>query len=324
MSLPRRTFLTLAAAAALRTASPARAAPAYPTRPVRIVVGYPPGGITDVIARLIAPWLSERLGQQFFVENRPGASSNVAADAVVRAVPDGHTLFLLSATNAYNVTLYDNLTFDLARDLAPVASIGRDAFVLVIIPSVPAQSGADFIAYARANPGKINLATSGTGSASDLYGVLFKAMAGIELTTVHYRGVGQTLPDLIGGRVQAIFLPVASALGHIRDGKLRPLGVTTATRRDVLPDVPPIGDFVPGYEATDWTGIGAPARTPAEIVTLLNGEINAALADPAFIARLAALGVEPFASTPAEFARFIAAYTATWGEVIRAAHLKPE
>ena len=243
---------------------------------------------------------------------------------MVRAAPDGHTLFLLSATNAYNVTLYDNLTFDLARDLAPVASIGRDAFVLVIIPSVPAQSGADFIAYARANPGKINLATSGTGSASDLYGVLFKAMAGIELTTVHYRGVGQTLPDLIGGRVQAIFLPVASALGHIRDGKLRPLGVTTATRRDVLPDVPPIGDFVPGYEATDWTGIGAPARTPAEIITLLNGEINAALADPAFAARLAALGVEPFPSTPAEFARFIAAYTATWGKVIRAAHLKPE
>jgi tripartite-type tricarboxylate transporter receptor subunit TctC len=325
MNLPRRTFLQLAAAAAaLPAARRLEAAPAYPTRPVRIVVGYPPGGITDIMGRLIAPWLSERMGQQFFVENRPGASSNLAADLVVRAVPDGHTLFLLSATNAYNATLYDNLTFDITRDMVPVASIGRDAFVMVTIPSVPASTGAEFVAYAKANPGKINLATSGTGSASDLYAVLFKNLAGVELTTVHYRGVGQTLPDLLAGRVQVIFLPVPSALAYIRDGKLRALGVTTPTRRAVLPDVPPISDFVPGYEATDWTGISAPARTPGEIVTLLNREINAALADPAFVARLAELGVEPFASSPAAFATFIAAYRDSWSKVIRAAHLKPE
>jgi tripartite-type tricarboxylate transporter receptor subunit TctC len=238
--------------------------------------------VTDIVARLIAPWLSERLGQQFAVENRPGASSNLAAEGVVRSPPDGYTLFLLSATNTYNTTLYDNLNFDLIRDIAPVASIGRDAFVMVVNSSFPAKTGAEFIAYAKTNPGKLNMATSGSGSSSDLYGVLFKAMTGINLVAVHYRGVGPALPDLISGRVDVMFPPLVSALGYIRAGTLRPLGVTTTTRRNVLPDVPPIGDFVPGYEGTDWTGISAPANTPPEIIAILNKQVNAGLIDPTF------------------------------------------
>jgi tripartite-type tricarboxylate transporter receptor subunit TctC len=325
MKLPRRRFLHLAAgAAALPAVSRIARAQTYPTRPVHLVVGYPPGGVTDITARLIAPWLSERLGQQFVVENRPGAGSNIATEAVARALPDGYTLLLISSSNAANVTLYDKLNFDFLRDIVPVASIGRDAFVMVVNPSFPAKTVPEFVAYAKANPGKINMATSGSGSGSDLFGELFKAMAGIDLFTVHYRGVGPALPDLMAGRVQVIFLPVATAIGSLKAGTLRPLGVTSTTRREVLPDVPAIGDFVPGYEATNWEGIGAPADTPPQIIAILNKQVNAALADPAFKARLVDLGGEPFTSSPGEFGKFIAAYTEQWSKVIRAANIKPD
>jgi tripartite-type tricarboxylate transporter receptor subunit TctC len=325
MKYARREFLHLAAGAAAVPVSSRRAlAFDYPTRPVRLIVGYPPGGVTDLIARLIGPWLSQRLGQQFVVENRPGASSNLAVEMVVRAPPDGYTLFLVSATNTYNVSLYDSLNFDLLRDMTAVASIGRDAFVMVVNPSFQAKTGADFLTYAKAHPGKVNMATSGLGSASDLYGQLFKSLAKVDLLSVHYRGVGQALPDLMSGRVDVMFYPLVSAIGHIKAGKLRALGVTTARRIDVLPDVPPIGDFVPGYEATDWTGIGTAARTPPEVIAILHAAVGAALADPEFKARLDELGVEPFESSTAEFSKFMADYTATWAKVIRAAGIKAE
>ena len=325
MKFPRRKFLHLAAgAAALPAISRLAQAQTYPSRPVRIVVGYPPGGVTDIVARLISPWLSERLGQQFFVENRPGASSNIATGAVVRSPPDGYTFILLSSANTANVTLYDNLNFDLVRDIVPVASIGRDGFVMVVDPSFPAKNIPEFIAYAKTKPGKLNMATSGAGSGSDLYGQLFKVMAGVDLVAVHYRGVAVGLTDLMAGRVEVMFLPVATAIGHIQAGGLRPLGVTTATRRNVPPDVPAIGDFVPGYEATNWEGLGSPVNTPPEIVATVNKQVNAALADTAFKARLAELGGEPFASSPAEFGKFIADDTAKWGKVIRAAGIKAD
>src|SRR5271166_5392703 len=278
MKLPRRRFLHLAAGgAALPAVSSIARAQTYPARPVRIIVGYPPGGVSDIVARLIGSWLSERLGQQFIVENRPGASSNIATEAVVRASPDGCTLLLVSSANAANVTLYEKLNFNFIREIAPVASISRDAFVMVVNASFPAKTVPAFIAYAKANPGTLNMATSGAGSGSDLYGQLFKVMAAVDLVNVHYRGVGPGLPDLMSGRVEVMFLPVASAIGYIRAGTLRPLGVTTTTRRDVLPDVPAIGDFVPGYEATNWEGIGAPVNTPPEIIAILNMQVNAAL-----------------------------------------------
>jgi tripartite-type tricarboxylate transporter receptor subunit TctC len=323
MRLTRRKFLHLAAAAAALPATSRLArAQTYPSRPVRIIVGYPPGGVTDIVARLLGPWLSERLGQQFFIENRPGASSNIAAGAVARATPDGYTLFMMSSANTANVTLYDNLNFDLIRDFAPVASIGRDGFVMVVDPSFPAKTVPEFIAYAKTRPGKLNMATSGAGSGSDLYGQLFKVMTAIDLVAVHYRGVAAGIPDLMSGRVEVMFLPVASAIGHIQAGRLRPLGVTTTKRRDVLPDVPAIGDFVPGYEATNWEGLGAPANTPPEIIAIVNKQVNAALADAAFKARLADLGGEPFASSPAEFGTFIVEDTDKWSKVIRAAGIK--
>ncbi len=325
MKLPRRKFLHLAAStAALPVMSRFAAAQAYPTRPVHLVVGYPPGGVTDITARLIAPWLSERLGQQFVVENRPGAGSNIATEAVARALPDGYTLLLISSSNAANVTLYDNLNFDFLRDIVPVASIGRDAFVMVVNPSFPTKTVPELIAYAKANPGKLNMATSGSGSGSDLFGQLFRVMAAVDLVTVHYRGVGPALPDLLAGRVEVIFLPVATAIGSIRAGKLRPLGVTTTTRRDVLPDVPAIGDFVPGYEATNWEGIGAPANTSPEIIAILNKQVNAALVDTTFKARLADLGGVTIAGSPADFGKLIADETEKWAKVIRAANIKPE
>jgi tripartite-type tricarboxylate transporter receptor subunit TctC len=325
MRYDRRKFFHLAAGAAALSA-PSRHALAldYPARPVRLIVGYPPGGVTDLIARLIGPWLSQRLGQQFVVENRPGASSNLAVEMVVRAPPDGYMLFLVSATNTYNVSLYDNLNFDLLRDMAPVASIGRDAFVMVVNPSFSAKSGAEFVAYAKANPGKVNMATSGLGSASDLYGQLFKSLAKVDLLSVHYRGVGPALPDLMSGRVDVMFYPLVSAIGYIKAGKLRALGVTTPTPRSVIPDVPPIGDFVPGYEATDWTGISTAAHTPPDVIAILHRAVSEALADPEFKTRLAELGVEPFASSTAEFSTFIADYTATWAKIIRAAGIKAE
>jgi tripartite-type tricarboxylate transporter receptor subunit TctC len=323
--LPRRAFLRLAGGATAAAAAPCFAfAQTYPLRPVRLLVGFPPGGILDVTARLIAPWLSQRLGQQFAVENRPGGSSNIATELVVRAEADGHTLLLLSSVNAWNATIYDNLSFDFMREIAPVASIGTDAFVMVVNPSLPAKTVPEFIAYAKANPGKINMGASGPGSTSQLYGELFKAMTGVDLVTVNYRGVGPAQPDIISGRVDVMFDPVPTALGAIRAGKLRALGVTTPTRKEVLPGVPAIAEFVPGYEGVGWEGIGAPASTPAEIVAILNRQVNAALADPAFKARLAELGSEPFATSPAEFGRFIAEYTEKWRKVIRAANIRAE
>jgi tripartite-type tricarboxylate transporter receptor subunit TctC len=325
MKLPRREFLHLAAgAAALPAASRIASAQTYPTRPVHLLVGFAAGGPLDTSARLIAQWLSERLGQPFIIENRPGGGSNLATEMVVRARPDGYTLLEVSAANAWNATLYEKLNFNFIRDIAPVAGVRRAGGVMVVNPSVPAQTVPEFIAYAKANPGKINMATGGMGSAAHLYGELFKVMTGVDLVTVNYRGAAPALPDLIAGQDQVMFDVVISSIGHIRAGKLRPLGVTTAARLDVLPDVPPIGDFVPGYEGSSWDGIGAPANTSPEIIATLNREVNAALVDPTFKARLADLGAEPFANSPDEFAKFIVEFTEKWAKIIRAANIKAE
>jgi tripartite-type tricarboxylate transporter receptor subunit TctC len=325
MSLHRRRFLNLTAAAlALPAVSRVARAQAYPTRPVHLLVGWAPGGFSDITARLIGPWLSNRLGQQFLVENRPGASSNIATAAVARAAPDGYTLLQIGDSNAYSATLYDKLSFNFIRDIMPAASIDRAPFAMVVNPSSPTKTVTEFIAYAKANVGKINMGASGPGSPSQLYGELFKAMTGIDMVAVQYRGVGVALPDLLSGRLDVIFLPVATAVGQIGAGKLRPLGVTSNTRVGVLPDVPTIGESVPGYAAAGWTGIGVPANTPPEIVAILNQHVNAALADAAFKAQLAKLGLEPFASTPAELAKFITEETEKWGKVIRTAGIKAE
>jgi len=325
MKVPRRQFLHLAVgAAALPVLPRTTRAQAYPTRPVRLVVGFPPSGFIDTAARLIGQWLSERLGQQFVIENRPGASSNIASADVMRALPDGHTLLTVADVNAYNATLFDKLNFNFIRDVAPVASIASVPFVMVVNPSFPAKTVPEFIAYAKVNSGKLNMASVGPGSPSQLFGVLFKVMAGVDLVTVNYRGAGPALLDLISGRVEVIFFSVAATIGYIRSGKLRPLGVTTTRRVGVLPDVPIIGEFVPGYEAAGWVGIGAPANTPPEIIAILNNQVNAALADRTFKARLVDLGMEPFANSPAEFGKFIADYTEKWAKVIRAAGIKAE
>src|SRR6516225_6281502 len=325
MKLPRRQFLHLAAgAAALPAVSRIARAQAYPTRPVRIIAGFPSGGFTDTTARLIGQWLSERLGQQFFIENRPGAGGNIAAEAVVRSPPDGYTLLVVTDANAYSVTLYDNLKFNFIHDITPIASIGRVGFVMVVNPSFPAKTVPEFIANAKVNPGKINMATLGPGSPSQLFGVLFKAMAGIDLVTVNYRGIGPALVDLLSSRVEVIFTSIASTIDLIRSGKLRSLAVTTANRMDVLPEVPTIGVFVPGYEAAGWVGLGAPANTAPEIIAILNKQVNAAVADPTFKARLVDLGEEPFANSSADFGNFIAEYTGTWAKVIRAANITAE
>jgi tripartite-type tricarboxylate transporter receptor subunit TctC len=325
MKLPRRKFLHLAARAAALPALP-RVASAldYPTRPVHLLVGFAAGGPLDTSARLIGQWLSERLGQPFVIENRPGAGSNLATEIVARAPADGYTLLEASAANAWNAALYDNLSFNFIRDIALVAGVRRAPGVMEVNPSVPVKTVPEFIAYAKANPGKINMATGGAGSAPHLYGELFKMMAGVDLVTVNYRGSAPALPDLIAGQVQVMFDVVISSIGHIRAGKLRPLGVTTAARLEVLPDVPPIGDFLPGYEASSWDGIGAPANIPPDIIGILNKEVNAALADPTFKARLADLGAEPFAGSPADLAKFIVDYTEKWGKLIRAAGIKAE
>jgi len=325
MKFPRRIFLHLAAGAvALPAASRAVMAQNYPTRPVHLIAGFPPGGIVDIIARLIGQWLSARLGQQFVIENRAGAGSNIATELVTKAQPDGYTLLLVSSVNAWNTAIYDNLKFNFIQDIAPIASIIRTPGVMEVNPSVPAKTVPEFIAYAKANPGKINMGTGGPGSGQHVYGELFKVMAGVDLVTVHYRGAGPALPDLISGRVDVMFDPVASSIGYIRAGQLRPLGVTTTKRIEALPDVPPIGDFVPGYEASGWDGIGGPANTPPNIVAMLNKEVNAALADPTFKARLVDLGADSFASSPAELGKFIVEYTEKWGKVIRAANIKAE
>ncbi len=325
MKLLRRKFLHLAAGAAALSAVPRVAlALDYPTRPVHLIVGFAAGGPLDTSARLMAQALSERFGQQFIVENRPGASSNLAAEQVVRARPDGYTLLICASANAWNETLYNNLSFDFTRDIAPVASYVRTPGVMEVNPTLPVKSVPDFIAYAKANPGKINMASAGPGSAPGMFGELFKAMAGIDLVTVNYRGSALALPDLIAGRMQVMFDIVSTSIGHIRAGKLRALGVTTTTPLDVLPNVPPISDFVPDYEAIGWNGIGAPTNTPSEIIEVLNREVNAALADPKIKERLGELGYSVFASKPAEFGKFVIDYTEKWGKVIRAAGIKPE
>jgi tripartite-type tricarboxylate transporter receptor subunit TctC len=323
MNLRRRAFLRLAVGvAALPAVTRIAPAQSYPTRPVRIIVGFAAGTTADIVARLVGQWLSERLGQSFVIENRTGAASNLAAEAVVRAPADGHTLLQATATNAVNATLYDDLGFSFIRDIAPVASIDRTPDVMEVNPSVPARTVPEFIAYARAHPGQINMATTGTGGGPHLYGALFKTMAGIDMVDVPYRG--DALPGLIGGQVQVMFAPLPQSLGHIRAGALRALAVTTATRLDVLPDVPPVSDFLPGYEASGFMGIGAPRGTPAEIVGKLNREINAGLADPRLRARLADLGLTALSGSPADFGKLIAEETGKWGKVIKSAGIKPD
>jgi tripartite-type tricarboxylate transporter receptor subunit TctC len=322
MQVQRRQFLQFAAIPLLSRIAGAQET--YPHRPIRLLVGYAAGGPSDSIARLTAQWLSEHLGQPVIVENRPGAASNIAAEAVVRSPPDGYTLLYVTISNAVNATLYPNLSFDVNQDLVPVASITRSPAVLEVNPSFPAKTVPEFIAYAKANPGKINLASAGPGSAPHLYAELFKTMTGTELTHVHYRGSGPALPDLLAGRVDAMFDPIASSIAHIRAGELRPLAVTTATRLEVLPDVPTVGDFVPGYEASGWYGIGAPKNAPADIVATLNAAINAALADPNMKARFADLGGTVLPGSPADFAKLITADREKWAKVIRAGNIRAE
>jgi tripartite-type tricarboxylate transporter receptor subunit TctC len=321
--LMRRRFLRLAAGlAALPALLRLARADDYPTRPVRIVVPYPAGIAPDIIARLVAQPLSERLRQQFIVDDRPGGASNVGTEIVVRAPADGYTLLVVTMSNVINTSLYDNLGFDLIRDIAPVSGLAKLALVLAVNPSLPAQTLPEFIAYAKANPGKINYASVGSGAATNVAGELFKAMAGVDLVNVPYRS--SYLPDLLAGQVQAAFTPIAQTISHIRAGKLRALAVTGATRSDVLPDVPTAAEFVPGYDAYVWDAMGAPAKTPPEIIDKLNNEINAVLADPAMKARLADLGAEPMLMTPAEFGKYIADETEKWGKVVKFAHIKPE
>jgi tripartite-type tricarboxylate transporter receptor subunit TctC len=291
---------------------------------VHIIVGYAASGPTDIAARLVGQWLSERLGQSFVIDNRPGAASNIGTELVARAPPDGYTLLLVNATNAFNATLYDKLNFNFIRDIAPVASIMRTTNVMVVQPSFPAKSVPEFIAYAKANPGKINMATAGVGSPPHVYGELFEAMAGVDLIQVHYRGGGPALVDLLGGQVQIMFEGITSSIEYVRAGKLRALAVTSATRWAALPDIPTVGEFVPGYEAIGWFGLGAPKNTPAKIIDTLNREINAGLADPTMKARIADLGGSPMPMTPTDFGKFIADETEKWREVIQVANIKAE
>ncbi|HMG77643.1 MAG TPA: tripartite tricarboxylate transporter substrate binding protein [Xanthobacteraceae bacterium] len=325
MKLPRRSFLHLAAgAAALPAVSRVASAQTYPTRSVRIIAGFPPGSASDVTARLLGQWLSERLGQSFIVENRLGAASNLAAEAVVRALADGYTLLLITSVNAVNATLYDNLNFNLIQDIAPVASIARGPGVMVVSPTFPAKSVPEFIAYAKANPGKINMGTAGSGSMLDVYGELFMMMAGVDMLRVPYRGAPPALTDLMGDRVQVVFDTFAASIELIRAGKLRALGVTTATRSAALPDVPSLGEFLPGYDASILLGVGAPKNTPRDIVATLNKEINAALVDPSMQARIASFGYTAFASSPAEYGKLIAEDVEKWAKVIKFAGIKPD
>src|SRR6266516_1083121 len=323
MELPRRQFLHLAAsAAALSGVSRIARAQAYPTRPVRIVVPFAPAGTTDILARLIGPWLSGRLGQQFVVENRPGGGSNIGTEAVVRAPPDGHTLLMTVPSPTINATLYDRLNFDFLRDIAPVVGIIRLPFVMVVNPSVPAKTVPEFTAYAKANPGKINLGSPGIGTPGHVAGELFKMMAGIDLVHVPYRGGGPVMTDLLGGQVQVLFGSTSLTIEQIRAGQLRPLAVTTAMRWEGLPDIPTVAEFVPGYEASIWFGVGAPKATPAEIVDKLNREINAGLAQPKISARLADMGGVLLSGSPAEFGKFLADETEKWGKVVRFTGIK--
>jgi len=323
VKLPRRQLLRLAAGVvALPAACRAARAQAYPTRPVRIIVPFPAGQATDTIARLMGQSLSARLGQSFIIENRTGAGGNIGTEVVVHAPPDGYTFLLNGLSSAFNATLYKRLNFDFVRDIAPIASIGGGPYVMVINPSVAAKTVPEFVAYAKANPGKINMGSSGNGSVSHVFGELFKMMTGVNLVHVPYRG--GYVPDLLGGQTQVVFGTVASCIQLIRAGQLRALAVTTATRSPVLPDTPAMGEYVPGYEGSQWYGLGAPKNTPAEIVSKLNSEINAGLADPKLMARLADLGVDPMPMTSADFGKFIATETEKWGNVIRASNITAE
>jgi tripartite-type tricarboxylate transporter receptor subunit TctC len=325
MKFPRRRFLHLmAGAATLPVVSRAAWSQAYPTRPVRIVVGLSAGGSVDIVTRLMGQWLSERLGQQFIVENRPGAGTNIATEAVVRAPPDGYTLLIVNAANAINATLYDNLKFNVIRDIALVAGMVRVANVMEINPAVPAKTVSEFIAYAKANPGKLSFGSGGNGSSLHVVGELFKMMAGIDMVHVPYRGGAPALIDLLGGQIQVMFDTIPQSLDYIRDGKLRALAVTTSTRADALPDVPTMGEFVPGFEAGSWWGAGVPKDTPVEIVDKLNKEINAGLADPKLKRRLAELGTTPLVFTPAQFGAFVRAETDKWAKVVKFSGAKPE
>lgn len=322
MNLRRRRFLRLAGAAvALPAVSRIAIAQAYPSRPVRLVAPFPPGGSIDLTARLIGQWLTDRLGQQFVIENRGGAAGNIGSEAALNSPADGYTLLLCSVANAISATLYDNLKYKF-RDVAPVAGISRAPNVMVVHPSVPAKTVPEFIAYAKANPGKVNMASSGTGTSIHMSGELFKLMAGVKMQHVPYRGSGPMLTDLVGGQVQVAFDNLQPSMPHIKAGKLRALAVTTATRSQALPDLPTVGDFVPGYEASTWNGVCAPKGTPAAIVERLNREINAGLGDPKLKARLAEMGAWPLPGSPADAAKLIAAEIDKWAKVIRIAKIK--
>jgi tripartite-type tricarboxylate transporter receptor subunit TctC len=325
MTLLRREFFRLGASAATALlASRVARAQAYPSRPVRLVVGFTPGGAVDIIARLIGQALSERLGRPFVIENRPGAATNLATESVVRASADGYTLLMANTAAAINATLYDKLSFNFIRDIAPVAGVMRGGYVVEVHPSFPAKTLPEFIAYAKANPATINMGSAGSGASDHMAGELFKMMTGINLVHVPYRGAAPALADLIGGQVQVMFGSLPPSIEYIRSGKLRGLAVTTSTRSDALPELPTVSDFVPGYEASGWYGVCAPSRTPVEIVDKLNQEINAALADPKLKARLAELGGAALPGSPADFAKLIAEETEKWGKVVRAANIKPE
>ena len=324
MKLPRRRFLHLIIAGAAAFVPNVRIARAqtYPTRPVRIIVGFPVGGVTDLGARLIGQWLSERLGQPFVIENKPGASTQIAVETVVRAPADGYTLGMVSSTNAINVTLYDKLNYNFVRDITPVVSVIRFPLVLEVNPAVPVKTVPELIAYAKANPGKISMASFGIGTGSHLAGELFKMMAGIEMLHVPYRGSGPMLIDLLGGQVQVSFDNLPSSIAYIRAGKLRPLAVTTAKRIDALPDTPTLDETLPGYEASSWIGVGAPANTPIDIIDKLNKEINAGLMDPKIRAQLVNLSAIVSSGSPTDFGKLIAEDVEKWGKVIRAANIK--
>jgi tripartite-type tricarboxylate transporter receptor subunit TctC len=325
MTLLRREFLHLSASAATALlASRVARAQAYPSRPVRLVVGFTPGGAVDIIARLIGQALSERLGRPFVIENRPGAATNLATESVVRASADGYTLLMANTAAAINATLYDKLSFNFIRDIAPVAGVMRGGYVVEVHPSFPAKTLPEFIAYAKANPATINMGSAGSGASDHMAGELFKMMTGVNLVHVPYRGAAPALADLLGAQVQVMFGSLPASIEYIKSGKLRGLAVTTSTRSDALPDLPTVGDFVPGYEASGWYGVCAPSRTPVEIVDKLNLEINAALADPKLKARLAELGGAALPGSPADFAKLIAEETEKWGKVVRAANIKPE
>jgi tripartite-type tricarboxylate transporter receptor subunit TctC len=325
MTLPRRKFLYLAAGATAPAVAPCFAwARSYPSRPVRIIVGFAPGGTSDISARLVGQWLSERLGQQFVTENRTGAAGNIATEYVVNAAPDGYTLLVFASAAAVNATLYTNLNFNFIRDIAPVASILRVPNVILVNPSFPAATVPELIAYATANPGKVNMATAGIGSTPHIFGELFKKMTGVNLLPVHYRGGGPALTDLLAGQVQVMFDPVGEAMGYIKSGKLRALAVTSTARLAALPDIPTVGDFVPGYEASGWSGMGAPKNAPVEIIDTLNGEVREGLADPKLKARLSDLGSAPLALSPGDFRKLIADEINKWAEVIKSADIKAE